>query len=354
MNVLLLEEPLARDVQSGHNVQLQKTAEYLAKLGVKVTISNSKQPNFTKTDIVHAFSADPTQFINLIRSNKPYVMSSVYAGHQYMFGYWGSVQKITELKRKIKLLLTPLIDINYSVFDAHQLCYNYLQYLRNANHLLPNSQLEKELLIKELKLKENTLSVVPNAVDIGFAKKLNTNLFYNKYKLKDYILMVGRIEPHKNQLGLLRAVRGLKKPVVLIGQLRHYHQAYYNACRRINKSFLHIQELTGDMLISAYQNAALHVLPSFFETTGLVTLEAALAGTKVVSTERGYTREYFENYIEYCDPDSPASIRHSIIKTLKKDDSDLLKIQEKIKKHYTWEVTAQKTLAVYKKVLAKK
>jgi len=108
------------------------------------------------------------------------------------------------------------------------------------------------------------------------------------------------------------------------------------------------------MLLSAYQNAALHILPSFFETTGLVTLEAVLAGTKAVSTNRGFTREYFEDFIEYCDPGNISSIRQSIVKTLKKDKLDLQKLQAKIKKHYTWEVTALKTLAVYKKILTKK
>ena len=61
-------------------------------------------------------------------------------------------------------------------------------------------------------------------------------------------------------------------------------------------------------LAALYQKARVHVLPSCFETTGLVSLEAALSGCRIATTNRGFAREYLLDHATYLDPADPASI----------------------------------------------
>ncbi len=55
-------------------------------------------------------------------------------------------------------------------------------------------------------------------------------------------------------------------------------------------------------------------MPSWFETTGLSSLEAAAMGCNIVITRKGDAYEYFGDYAYYCDPESPDSIFKAIEK----------------------------------------
>ena len=98
-----------------------------------------------------------------------------------------------------------------------------------------------------------------------------------------------------------------------------------------------------------FNSARVHVLPSFFETTGLSSLEAAVMGCNVVITNKGDTVEYFEDLAYYCDPDDPDSIREAIEKAFQEPFNENLR--QHILSKYTWDRTAQKTLEAYHKVL---
>ena len=61
-------------------------------------------------------------------------------------------------------------------------------------------------------------------------------------------------------------------------------------------------------VVALYRSARVHVLPSWFETTGLVSLEAGLCRCDVREHNRGHAREYLGDFAWYCDPADPASI----------------------------------------------
>jgi glycosyltransferase involved in cell wall biosynthesis len=90
------------------------------------------------------------------------------------------------------------------------------------------------------------------------------------------------------------------------------------------------------------------VLASWFETTGLSSLEAAVMGCNIVITDKGDTKEYFEDIAFYCDPASPASIFAAIEKAMISPFRQELK--RKIETNYTWEITAEKTMQAYREI----
>ena len=94
----------------------------------------------------------------------------------------------------------------------------------------------------------------------------------------------------------------------------------------------------------------MHVLPSWFETTGLSSLEAAAMGCNIVITNKGDAKEYFMEYAYYCDPESPPSILKAVEEAARNPMNTNL--PDLIRKKYTWHEAAQKTLEAYKTVLS--
>ena len=99
-------------------------------------------------------------------------------------------------------------------------------------------------------------------------------------------------------------------------------RAYYHQCRELAGENVHfIDHLPQEELIQYYQKAKVHVLPSWFETCGLSTLEAAAMHCNIVITDKGFAHEYFNDCAFYCDPSSPSSILGAIDKASKADHS---------------------------------
>ena len=92
-----------------------------------------------------------------------------------------------------------------------------------------------------------------------------------------------------------------------------------------------------------------HVLPSWFETTGLSSLEAAAMGCNIVITNRGDAKEYFGESAFYCDPGSPESIRQAVEEASLHEGNEALR--KKILESYTWQQAALQTLTAYKHVM---
>ena len=183
----------------------------------------------------------------------------------------------------------------------------------------------------------------------GCKKLVNPGVFqYNPGVQKNnrLVLCVARIEGIKNQLNLIKALNNTGYQLLIIGSPAPNQAGYYQECRRIaadNISF--IDHMPADELVAYYERAKVHVLPSWFETTGLSSIEAAAMGCNIVITDKGDTREYFENNAFYCDPSAPESILNAIDKASSAPLNE--PFRQKILANYTWEHAAKQTLKAY-------
>jgi glycosyltransferase involved in cell wall biosynthesis len=217
--------------------------------------------------------------------------------------------------------------------------------------LLPNTSDEARLIEQGLGIQPEKISVVPNGVRPGFEFG-DPALFKKKYGIENFILNVGHIGPaRKNILNLIRALRTIDSPAVIIGKVigREGELCMREAAE--NKRLLIIPGLENDseLLASAYAACDVFALPSLFETPGIAALEAALAGAKIAITPHGGTREYFGAMAHYANPRSVESIRSAITAALNEKRNDALRLH--IKKEYLWSKVAEKTLGVYQKIL---
>jgi glycosyltransferase involved in cell wall biosynthesis len=222
--------------------------------------------------------------------------------------------------------------------------------LELADAILPNSHAEARQLVRLFGADPARIHVVPNGVEPRFASA-DPGAFRAMLGERDYILYVGRVEPRKNPLQVIRAARRLNQPVVMIGDFVPGHEAYAESCRDEGQGILTwLPRLEHDdpLLASAYAAARVFALPSWFETPGLAALEAALSGCAVVITPFGCTREYFDDRVAYARPDRPREIASAIAQAWEHGPDPGL--AGHIHRQYLWTDVADKVAEVYDQV----
>ncbi len=167
-----------------------------------------------------------------------------------------------------------------------------------------------------------------------------------------FVLCVGRLESRKNQLMLIKALEHEDVPIVLAAGKASVQPVYGKLIERFTrKSPVKIARfLEAGRFSALMQCATAHVLPSWFELPGLVTLEAAARGTPVVASSWGAITDYLpQSNLELCEPDNPESIREAVIRATKQQRSEQLKAAAGF---WTWDRFTELTCAGYEHVLA--
>jgi glycosyltransferase involved in cell wall biosynthesis len=222
--------------------------------------------------------------------------------------------------------------------------------LKLASMVLPNSWSEATQLMRLFGVARERIRVVPNGVvpAVAFA---SPELFRETWGKDTFVLFVGRVEPRKNTLGLIRATSRLDVPLVVIGEAPAGSKGYKEECQRVGGdrvSWFGRLDHHDPLLASSYAAARVFVLPSWFETPGLAALEAAIAGCAIAITPFGATKEYFGDLVNYARPDRPAEIRRAVLKCW--DDGPDPRLSQRIATHFVWPKVAQITAEVYDQV----
>ena len=181
----------------------------------------------------------------------------------------------------------------------------------------------------------------------------NIGIARDKVGFERFILCCGRLETRKNQLMLLKAMQEGDLPIVFLSGGFTYQEAYANLIMRFpTRVPVKILGRQGKpFLWNLMAAASVHVLPSWYELPGLVTLEAAAAGTAVVASDWGAIRDYLpENLIHICAPDDPESIRQAVNAAVKSGPNPETKARAE---SFTWDAFGQTTYAVYESILSR-
>jgi glycosyltransferase involved in cell wall biosynthesis len=102
-------------------------------------------------------------------------------------------------------------------------------------------------------------------------------------------------------------------------------------------------------LASAYAACGCLALASWFETPGLVALEAGMSGVPLVLPEVEATREYFADMAAYVKPHDLAGIRHAVLAALACGRSR--ELARHVQANFSWRNAAEATLKAYEQVL---
>ncbi len=366
MRVLMLSRPDVSTVPGGDTVQMERTKDGLEHLGVEVKIGSVQDLGSTPAyDIVHLFN---WQWLAQVVAQWPrdlpvrrLVLSPIFwfhTGHWFEQAsttkpVWKMLRKSLGMKRACHLYESwQQVKFRWGS-DGRRL----RELLTIPEQLLPNSQMETDYLEQVFDLRGRLAprsSVVPNGIDPALFDPLPApdQAFGEEYGLKDFIIEVARVQSAKNQLGLIEALFDVSIPIVFVGQPSPYEESYISLCyerarQRGNVFFL--GQRTPKQVAGIVSQAAVHVLPSWRETPGLASLEAAAAGCRIVSTSIGSAQEYFGEDAWYCDPRDPQTIRNAVLQALK---SPLpAGLRERVLNNFTWNEAAKATYQAYWRVV---
>ena len=357
MNIAFITRSTLYTVPGGDTVQVLQTARFLRELGNEVDIClTSEKIEYSRYDIFHYINITrPADMLfHTSKSKKPFVVSPVLVDYSEYDKYHRKGLSGFMLRRLsansneyVKTVARWLAKKDKMrskayLFKGQRKSIRYI--LERAAMLLPNSESEYKRLEEEFGIKKE-YSIVPNGID-------DTLFSPDETMAKDdtIVLCAARIEGIKNQLNLIKALNNSRYTLLLVGSAAPNQQGYYEECRKTAaKNIVFHDRVSQPELTAYYKKAKVHALPSWFETCGLSSLEAAAMGCNVAITEKGYTREYFGSDAFYCDPGNLQSIFEGIETAAKSHCNKAL--QEKIFNQYTWQRAAAITQEAYKKII---
>lgn len=339
--------------RGGDTFQLLKTIEYLEKYeDIKCRIITSPIELNSNVDILHIFNLqNTTMAYDMVKAAKnisgiKIVLSPII----WRFGDAGYVNKAMRLTRSMGIVRTfQCASSLFEKYSISRLGWMKRYILKNVEVVMPNSYEEGDILKSQYGVKFKQV-VVPNCVDIKLQetpKPLDIP--------SDFVLEVGRIEPTKNQLSLLEALMDYREiPLVFVGKQNDRKKFYVDLIKRLaikrGNTYL-INELPQDQLAGYYKAAKVHVLPSFRESPGLVTLEALFYGCNIVTSDERYCpiKYYQFDKLGYtCDPYSLKSIQTAVIYAY---DGNRIKIPENYFEFFSYQNAAKITRNAYLEIL---
>lgn len=346
MKVLFSTYPTAFQFPGGGELILEKSYKHLRAKRIDVKLFDQWKDKISDYDVLHNFGPQSDCASIVHAAHSAGVKVAVHTIYWPMNEY--ALRGDIPLRERVKKLA-------YNFFNKHNMLG--ISKMRNiidtADVLFPNSQIEADMLAVEFGTDRGKIHVVPDGVDERFFGAAPDE-FVKKFGVKDFVLYVGRLEPRRNLLGLIRAMKlaGVKAPLVVIGAEDPVQKEYADACKReAPKGTVFTGRIMHDstLLASAYAAAKVFVAPTWAETPGLAAMEAGMALTNIVITTRGCAKEYFLDYADYIDPTNTMQLGNAIKNALEKEPSK--KLAQHLKKNYTWGAVADITIKGYKKAL---
>lgn len=354
LKVLMQTRHNALSNRGGDTVVMERVTENLRLRGVTVDIDVDGLRDVCEYDLVHLYNfATPDitqrQAENCVRNGVPYVVTTMYEDWPTFFNP----------------MVASFLAVREYV-NSGQPRERWAQYEQAIRNVGPSERQDNsftaahaEALIATGEYEANSLRrdypstkrveiyhcgrEVSESADDG-------SLFRSEAGLTDFVLCVGRLETRKNQLMLLKALEDSELTLVFATGGFSYQEEYDAVCRAFRRrgKTLFLGRLEPAVLRSAFTAARVHVLPSWFELPGIVSLEAASLGTNVVVSDFGTIRDYLGDGAIYCRPDSAEDIRRAVEIGWSQPRSNFL--VDRVEEH-TWVAAADKKLAIYERAL---
>lgn len=312
------------EVKGGDTFQLLKTKEYLERdWNCDVTVVTSPEElQHNSYELMHVFNLQTTDFtLKMVRAAKENGIKVFLSPIMWHFGDSRYVNRASRLTCNFNVISSfkfiSTISEKLSIREGYA---QRKEIIDNCNAILPNSVEEGEI-VNTVFHSAVPVFVVPNCVDLGL-KQSEADISLPK----NIILEVGRIEPTKNQLVVILALMKHRDiPLYFVGQqnpIKQHYIDYVKTLAAVRGNTYFVEDVPQADLIAYYKAAKVHVLPSFRESPGLVTLEAMYYDTNVVVSSKNYCPiSYYQldKYGYVCNPFSKISVEKAIMSAYKEE-----------------------------------
>lgn len=179
---------------------------------------------------------------------------------------------------------------------------------------------------------------------------------------KQFIMYIGRPQPHKNLTNLIKSFKDLKKHhpslcLVLAGKKDVlYERIEAQATADGVTDIVFTGFISEGQLRWLYEQCAAYVFPSLSEGFGLPGLEAMRHGAPVVSSNATCLPEIYGGAAHYFDPHDTADMSVKIDQVISDESlrAKLIDAGHAQAETYSWQRMAKQTLAIYEQVLSER
>ncbi|MDA2936270.1 glycosyltransferase family 4 protein [Patescibacteria group bacterium AH-259-L05] len=369
MKILLVDRSDLLQKFGGDSIKTLKTKEYLEKNGAQVDlILGKKDISLSHYDLIHIFNLQNIKLVpwwikRATLANKPIVISTGWWRSQNTTTYLYKIYKKYHVHYSSPLNISEHVigkKISLTLFNnVHKLKFFYKERyaVKNTDWLITESNSEiKHMAIyfNMPELGKKSISI-PNGLHEEIIKEQNfkTNLLNSLPK--DFILTVGRIDPVKNQVSLIKALFNNKEiPLVFVGSKKGplSFKKYISEFEQFSKKRGNVywfDEMPLKNLPFFYQRAHVYCQPSIWETFGIAIFEAGYFGCNLVVSEESGAKDYLKKRALFCSPLNLDSIKGSIMSAFKKPKNNNL--SNYIKKNFEWGKIALQLFKIYHNVL---
>jgi glycosyltransferase involved in cell wall biosynthesis len=235
---------------------------------------------------------------------------------------------------------------------------------RRADAVIAVSEATKRDVVERLRVPEDRVTVVPEAVDTEFmppSADAGRELARARFAVPDrFVLYVGQFDPRKNVHGLLRAFAAVAERdkdlrLVIVGDLgklsSHLREAL--ATERAPRDRVVVTGFVDEPTLAAlYAGAECLLHAAFLEGFGLTALEALAAGTPVVGYAGGAVAEVVGDAGLLVPSGDESALGSALVRFLE-DDSLRAGLRARARSRanaFSWDRAADETLAVYRGV----
>lgn len=273
-----------------------------------------------------------------------------------------SIHKHTKTIVTIHDLIFVRFPNLYSFFDRKIHLQKFKYAAQKSHHIIAISEQTKRDIVDFLGVPEEKISVVYQGCHKAFKQfysEKEKNKIQKKYDLPEkFILNVGAIEPRKNALEVVKAIKDLDISLVLVGNKTDYYQQIVSFCKenRMENRVLALENVPMNELAIIYQMADIFCYPSIFEGFGIPIIEALFSKIPVITSKGSCFSEAGGKHSIYIDLDNASSEIKTAIEQIQINPEKRKKMVEEGYKHaqkFTDDAVFKNLITVYNQICKK-
>lgn len=223
---------------------------------------------------------------------------------------------------------------------------------QRSDFVIGPSNAVKERMVAYFGIEPKKFRVIPSAgVEERFAHA-TPELFREHTGIReDFVLHVGVMSKRKNQLNLIRALKGTKLKMVFLG--RRHSPEYVAQCEREagdRAVFLDAVPHESPLLASAYAAARVVCIPSILDDFLIAGIEAGASGARLVLSNSWHPQELYGKHALYPNPFSPSDIRRCVEMAWDRPH-DPEEQRSYFLERFSWSCIAKQLISVYEEAL---
>ena len=355
----------ARESGTSTGTYIDKLVSYLHQLNPPYSITILAKPHRREffEELAPKFSVKVTRFKEFTFAEQLGLLKQIKSLNPDLVFFPAAQQPIL-YRGKVVTTIQDLTTVrfrnptkNWLIFTIKRWVYIWVNKIvaRKSAALITPSEFVKEDFAKFAKVNSRKFTVTYEAADPISEKPEPLDDLIDK----EFIMYVGRPQPHKNLERLIDAFAIVKKsrPGLILVLVGKKDAAYKNLSRYALRQSIDDIIFTGWVSEGQkrwlYEHTSAYVFPSLSEGFGLPPLEAMTHGAPVVSSNATCLPEISQDAALYFDPTSTDDMAEAVKKVLdsKSLRQSLIKKGHAQVKKYSWRRMAQQTLDVFREVL---